>query len=164
MSLYNDKIKTLAASLATYPPLPPLSSRVSGDFTLRASVDNPLCGDRIRLAANCQQGQISALRAEVRGCLLCQGATAIALAAVKRAPLSAATLAQVSAQWADFLQSNRGTEQWQATQQSAWQELVVFAPLQAHKSRQGCVQLIFEGLEHIFQQAEQGKSCSEPPR
>lgn len=157
MSLYNEKIKTLAASLATYPPLPPLSSSVSDELNVRVNVDNPLCGDHIRLAAHCQQGQIDALRAQVRGCLLCQGATAIALAAVKQAPLNVAVFEQVSAQWEAFLQRNHGADQWQTIQQPAWQELAVFAPLRAHKSRQGCVRLIFEGLQTIFQQAEQSR-------
>lgn len=159
MSLYNENIKTLAASLATTPSF---NHAASGDAdsqvnTIDVCVDNPLCGDRIKLTAVCQRGDIGFLHAEVRGCLLCQAATAIALAAVKEAPLSADELGQVVNQWQLFLQSTDDSgwsplDQQAVIKHTAWQQLALFTPLQAHKSRQACVRLIFDGLNTVFQQ------------
>lgn len=169
MSLYNENIKALAASLVSSPPLSSFSKVVSGDSqtnTINVSVDNPLCGDRIRLEAVCQQGEIGCLHAEVRGCLLCQAATAIALAAIQEAPLSVDELCQVTSQWQDFLQSTNDSDWSQLYQQAvlkhnAWQQLALFAPLQAHKSRQPCVRLVFDALKAVFQQAELTKAALE---
>mgnify|MGYP003350821991 CR=1 FL=1 len=40
-------------------------------------LDNPLCGDRVRLDLRLKDGRIVDLRHEVRGCLLCQAAAAV---------------------------------------------------------------------------------------
>ena len=40
-------------------------------------VDNPLCGDRVTLDLELQDGRVSALGHQVRGCLLCQAAAAV---------------------------------------------------------------------------------------
>ena len=49
------------------------------DPTSSATVDNPLCGDRVTLDLSIKDGRIAEIAHHVRGCLLCQ-ASAAALA------------------------------------------------------------------------------------
>src|SRR5689334_18137722 len=46
------------------------------DATSSATVDNPLCGDRVTLDLAVKDGHIAAISHHVRGCLLCEAAAA----------------------------------------------------------------------------------------
>jgi len=108
------------------------------EATSSATVDNPLCGDRVTLDLAVKDGRIEAIGHHVRGCLLCEAA--------------AATIAE----------SCRGSskEQLEAISQAArklmaeggevephWQCLEIFRPVHGAKSRRDCVLLPFEALK-----------------
>jgi nitrogen fixation NifU-like protein len=103
-----------------------------------ATVDNPLCGDRVTLDLAVKDGRIEAIAHHVRGCLLCEAA--------------AATIAE-------FCRGS-GKEELDAIARAArklmaeggdveprWQCLEIFRPVHAAKSRRDCVLLPFEALK-----------------
>ncbi len=101
-----------------------------------ATVDNPLCGDRVTIDLRMANGTIAALGHQVRGCALCQAsASVIAATAVGQAPAGALA----------------GREALKAVLAGAeaaapWADLGIFAPVRRHKSRHDCVLLPFEAL------------------
>lgn len=101
-----------------------------------ATVDNPLCGDRITIEVRMDGERVTALAHQVRGCLLCEAAaSAIGAHAVgaTRGELAAASEAANA-----MLKS--------AAAAPPWPELEAFAPARAHRSRHSCVLLPFEAL------------------
>jgi nitrogen fixation NifU-like protein len=110
------------------------------------TVDNPLCGDRVTLDLNLADGRVGELGHQVRGCLLCQAATA---AISQRAPGETPdTLREVAQEIGDALA--RAPE----AAGELWPELAAFAPVHAHKSRHECVLLPFEALTQALDQIE----------
>lgn len=100
-------------------------------------LDNPLCGDRIALTVQLQDEVIVAIAHETRACLLCRAAASlIGLRAPGRSPAEM-NVAQTALE--ALLTSA-------APLPEAWQELEVFAPVQAYPSRHGCVLLPFQAL------------------
>jgi nitrogen fixation NifU-like protein len=108
------------------------------DATSSATVDNPLCGDRVTLDLAVSEGRIDAVAHHVRGCLLCEAA--------------AATIAE-------FCRGS-GKDELAAINQAArklmaeggaldpkWQCLEIFRPVHSAKSRRDCVLLPFEALK-----------------
>ena len=101
-----------------------------------ATVDNPLCGDRVTVDVRLGSGgQVAQVGHVVRGCLLCEAA------------------ATLIADWApdrvieDLLRASG--EVGTALRDGAsfpWPELEVFAPVRDVKSRHRCVGLPFEAL------------------
>jgi len=107
------------------------------------TVDNPLCGDRITLEIKLEGEHIVALAHKVRGCLLCRAsASAIGAAAVGA---SKGDIDEIQSQLTAMLKSE-AHPQWS----SQWQPLSLFQPVQAHKSRHGCVLLPFKALTQAF--------------
>ena len=101
-----------------------------------ATVDNPLCGDRITLDVEIgASGCVARIGHVVRGCLLCEAA-AVAIAE------------HASAREIDILlRAGAGVEA--ALKDGApfpWRELEMFAPVRDVKSRHRCVGLPFEAL------------------
>ena len=92
---------------------------------LSATVDNPLCGDRVTIDLALADDRIAAVGHQVRGCLLCEAAAELAMA-------GAAARAIV----------NEGA----AAPAGDWSALAVFAPVHDIKSRRDCVLLPFEAL------------------
>ena len=111
-----------------------------------ATVDNPLCGDRVTIDLGLADGRVAAVGHRVRGCLLCQAAAA-AIAA--RAP--GETPAALRAVGATL---DRAVRREPAAAEGLWPELGAFAPVHAHKSRHDCVLLPFEALAQALDQAE----------
>lgn len=110
-----------------------------------ATVDNPLCGDRITVDVRMDGERVTALGHQVRGCLLCEAAaSAIGAHAVgaTRAELAAAS----DAANAMLKGANAGTP--------PWPELEAFAPVRAHRSRHSCVLLPFEALAKAIAAAQ----------
>ena len=106
--------------------------------TSSATVDNPLCGDRVTLDLAVKDGHIESIAHHVRGCLLCEAA--------------AATIAE-------FCRGG-GKEEIEAVSRAArtlmaeggdleprWQCLEIFRPVHNAKSRRDCVLLPFEALK-----------------
>jgi nitrogen fixation protein NifU and related proteins len=108
-----------------------------------ATVDNPLCGDRVTLDVTLNNGSIAAVGHQVRGCALCQASAAvIATASVGQTPVAAL--------------AGRDTLKAVLTggvPAAPWAELGIFAPVQRHKSRHDCVLLPFEALAQALGQA-----------
>lgn len=127
-ALYGEALKALAEA-----------SRGQGRLAradANATVDNPLCGDRVTLDVALEGERIVAIGHAVRGCLLCEAA-----AAVVAAEAPGATRGTVAA-WPErtkaFLKSPDGAAPLAA--------LEPFAPARRFRSRHRCVTLAFEAL------------------
>jgi nitrogen fixation protein NifU and related proteins len=106
--------------------------------TSSATVDNPLCGDRVTLDLSIKDGRIAEIAHQVRGCLLCEAAAATIAEhgrGADRAALDALSAA------ARTLMAEGGALDPQ------WQCLEVFRPVHGAKSRRDCVLLPFEALK-----------------
>jgi nitrogen fixation NifU-like protein len=112
------------------------------------TVDNPLCGDRVTLDLSLADGRVLELGHRVRGCLLCQAATAvIAARSPGESPAALRALARELGEAITKAPERAGRR---------WPELAAFAPVQAHKSRHECVLLPFEALTRALDQVETG--------
>lgn len=104
-----------------------------------ATVDNPLCGDRVTVDLRMEAGRVSAVGHQVRGCLLCQAAAAaIGARAVGHTPME---LSQTGRALRSML------EKGGPAPPGSWPELAAFTPVHGHRSRYECVLLPFEALE-----------------
>jgi nitrogen fixation NifU-like protein len=111
-----------------------------------ATVDNPLCDDRVTIDLGLADGRVAAVGHKVRGCLLCQAAAAaIAVRAPGETP---AALRAIGAAL------ERAVRREPAAAEGLWPKLGAFAPVHAHKSRHDCVLLPFEALAQALDQAE----------
>lgn len=109
------------------------------------TVDNPLCGDRVTLDLVVDSGKVGAVGHRVRGCLLCQAATALI---ADHAPgATAAELRGVAAGVQRFMADGE-------LDSSAWPELAMFAPVRAARSRHRCVTLPFAALTRALDEAD----------
>lgn len=127
--LYQEKILALAHDGARAGRL------VSPDAT--ATVDNPLCGDRVTIDLGLKDGRIHEIAHHVRGCVLCQAsAAALAAKAVGETPESLARAA-------DAL---RAMLTGGAAPPGAWAGFDAFTPVAEHKSRHSCVLLPFDAI------------------
>ena len=105
---------------------------------LSATVDNPLCGDRVTIDLALADGRVALVGHQVRGCLLCEAAAEII---ADHAPgKTAAELAAAGAAARAIV--NEGA----AAPAGDWSALAVFAPVHDIKSRRDCVLLPFEAL------------------
>ena len=102
-----------------------------------ATVDNPLCGDRVTVELSLDGETVSALAHKVRGCLLCEAAASmIGLHAPGSAPETLRDVADAMHRMiteGDLLPAD-------------WPEAEVFTPVREAKSRHRCVLLPFEAL------------------
>jgi nitrogen fixation NifU-like protein len=125
-ALYQDTLLKLAKEAPRQGRLEP------NDASVR--LDNPLCGDRVRIDLRMSGDTIADLAHEVRGCVLCQAAAGvIGLRAVGLDREGVAALV------GDVDKVLSGGE-------SAVPELQSFAPVAAHRSRHDCVRLPFQAL------------------
>lgn len=104
-----------------------------------ATVDNPLCGDRVSIEMTLKNGQIGQLRHTVKGCLLCQATAAMLGLRAPGAP-SKAVAANAAA-------LKRMLMNGKPPPADAWPELAMFQPVARHKSRFDCVLLPFQAAE-----------------
>ncbi len=103
-----------------------------------ATLDTPLCGDRVTIDAALADGRVTAIGHKTRGCALCQASAAL-LASVALG-VDAAALEQGAATVAASLHATG------ADPPPPWSAFAVFAPLRRHPSRAGCVLLPLEAL------------------
>jgi nitrogen fixation NifU-like protein len=102
-----------------------------------ATLDNPLCGDRVTVDLKTANGKVLEAGHRTRGCLLCEAAAALIVA---QAPGSSTeSLAGLADAVRDFLQKGGPAP-------SGWGAVEEFAPVRAVKSRQDCVLLPFRAL------------------
>jgi len=106
------------------------------DATGSATVDNPLCGDRVTLDLTIKDGRVAAIGHQVRGCLLCEAA--------------AATIAEhcrdAGKAELDAIAAAARTLMTDGTLDPHYQCLEIFRPVHQAKSRRDCVLLPFEAL------------------
>ena len=129
------------------------ADRAAGDHRLTdpdasATVDNPLCGDRVTFDIRLDGERIAEIGHRVRGCALCRASTSVI---VETAP--GATIAEMAAAEAELLAVLAGTGEEPAVRRSP---LVIFRPVRAYKSRHDCVLLPFDALSQVLQKAAAG--------
>jgi nitrogen fixation NifU-like protein len=111
-----------------------------------ATVNNPVCGDRVTMEVKMSDGQVVAVAHKVRGCVLCEAA-----ASVVGANAPGATRAEVDAARTALSALLR---EGQPIPKESWSDLSMFQPVTAHKSRHHCVQLPFEALTRALDEAD----------
>ena len=107
-----------------------------------ATVDNPLCGDRVtidlRWAGPGEGGPVSEIGHVVRGCVLCEAAATVIVEAGTGAPAAALRAA------ADRVR--RMLEEGGPSPEGEWRKAEMFIPVRPHPSRHDCVLLPFQAL------------------
>lgn len=106
------------------------------------TLDNPLCGDRVTMAVELNNGKITEVKHEVRGCLLCRAAaSAIGESASGN---NADEIERVMTDLSLMLKED------QSLKESDWPSLALFQPVSQHKSRHACVLLPFKALLSVL--------------
>lgn len=111
------------------------------------SLDTSLCGDRITLDVQMDEGRISAIGHETRGCLLCRAAASLL---GRMAPGS--TPAELQAAQVELTALLDGQID-ASTQRAAFSS---FSPVAGHRSRHGCVLLPFRALSAALEALQLG--------
>jgi SUF system NifU family Fe-S assembly protein len=112
-----------------------------------ATLDNPLCGDRVTIDVKVKDGTVRDISQDVKACVLCQACASILCENAIGADRE--TLEDVRAQVTAMLKGGG------AAPQDGWDALKVFAPVADHKSRHACVLLPFEAAEQALDDASQ---------
>lgn len=102
-----------------------------------ATVDNPMCGDRVTIELSMDGGRVSALAHKVRGCLLCEASASLIGA---HAPDATPDTLRAMADGMRALVVDG------ADPPGAWPEAAAFRPVHDTRSRHRCVLLPFEAL------------------
>ncbi|MCC4118473.1 iron-sulfur cluster assembly scaffold protein [Aromatoleum toluclasticum] len=111
-----------------------------------ALLDSPLCGDRIEIELDVNDGRIARLGYWVRGCVLCRASAAVLDTLALGACLQ--DIERVERQFARLL-----AEAGQVPE--GWELLAAFAPLHGHRSRYGCAMLPLRALRAALGDATQ---------
>jgi nitrogen fixation NifU-like protein len=128
--LYHDRILELARDETT-------ARRLDAPHAT-ATINNPLCGDRVTIDIMMVAGTVSEVGHKVRGCALCRASAAvIGATAIGAAPDDL----RVVAAGATALIKDGGDPP-----NGDWQSLDAFRPVHDHKSRHDCVLLPFQAL------------------
>jgi nitrogen fixation NifU-like protein len=112
------------------------------DAERRATVDNPLCGDRVTVELKLRDGKVEAIGHTVRGCALCQAAASMladGAIGVDRDVVAAARDA-IRAMLRDGAAPPTGR----------WSEFAAFLPARPARSRHECVLLPFQAIDLAF--------------
>jgi|694.fasta_scaffold08149_3 nitrogen fixation NifU-like protein len=144
-SLYQDAIKRFAQAAHGHGHL----ANASGE----ASLDNPLCGDRVRIQVDAASGRIAAIAHETKGCLLCRAAASVVgLRAIGQdeAGIEAAAVGL------EHMLKNG------AALPAAWPELSMFEPARAYPSRHRCVLLPFRALRAALAESRRWRHGDAP--
>jgi len=104
-----------------------------------ATLDNPLCGDRVTIGVMVADGHISALAQEVRACVLCQASAS--LLARDAVGSDIADITEITDLLSQMLKKG------EPLPEGRWEALSVFEPVIGHRARFPCVLLPFETLQ-----------------
>ena len=137
LDLYQEAIKQMAAAAHGHGHL----DAASGEATL----NNALCGDRVRMQVVLHDRRIAGLAHQTRGCLLCRAAAS--LLGARAAGLNAAELDAATQALEAMLKDP-------ATASAAWPELAMFRPARAYPSRHKCALLPFHALQEALRAAD----------
>ena len=102
-----------------------------------ATVDNPLCGDRVTIDLDVTDGVVAAIGFRARGCALCQASTALLAEAAQGRPMAEVA----SGEQAVLVLLAEG-----AVPDGPWREFAAFAPVRRFPSRRDCVLLPFQAF------------------
>jgi nitrogen fixation NifU-like protein len=129
--LYQDKLLLLAQKARVSTPL--------SQADLTATLNNPVCGDRVTLSVSVSGAVITGVYVEVKGCALCEaGAGLLAYIAPEK---TCEELMTVGTQMADWLT--------QPTLDAPIQDAEALHPVRAIKNRHKCVLLVFSAVSHL---------------
>ncbi len=137
-ALYNARIMELADDI-------PLDGRLK-EPDATASVRSPLCGSRITVDLQVQDGVITDYRHEVRACTLGQAAASIMARHV--VGKSVAEVIRIG----DALRAM--LKEKQPLPDDVWQDLQILTPVQDFKSRHGSVMLSFDAVKKAVKELE----------
>ncbi|MCK9382654.1 MAG: iron-sulfur cluster assembly scaffold protein [Sulfuritalea sp.] len=139
-SLYEDAIKQFAQAGHGHGQL--------AAATGAAKLDNPLCGDRVRVQVAVASDHIAAIAHDTKGCLLCRAAAAvIGLRAVGQDELG---IEAITTGLESMLKHGSPVP-------AAWPELSMFEPARAYPSRHRCVLLPFRALLAALQESRRSQ-------
>lgn len=110
-----------------------------------ATVDNPLCGDRVTVELKLDGDRIADIAHQVRGCALCQASASV---------MAAAAIGQTAGGIAAIRTQLRAMLSGADAPEAPWQDLGIFAPVRRYKSRHECVILPFDALSQALGQAK----------
>ncbi len=113
--------------------------------TVEATVDNPLCGDRVTVSLALDNGTITAIGHVVRGCVLCEASAS--LLAQHGPGLSVEDIHSASHAFQDMIRDDGPVPE-------NWPDLSTFEPVRAAKSRHECVLLPFEAATKALNSAD----------
>ena len=108
---------------------------------ISATLDNPLCGDRVTMDIRLEGDRVAALAHETKACVVCQAASAVIARHAE-----GLTAERVAAEKAAVDALLKGEE----LPAGHWAELDLFRPVARVKSRHACVRLPFLALEAAF--------------
>lgn len=108
-----------------------------------ATVDNPLCGDRVTIDLRVRDGRIAEIAQHVRGCALCQASAS--LIAEHAVGADRAAVAEGAEAVQDMLHGGHDPA-------GPWAAFSLFTPVSPHRSRHDCVLLPFAALEKALGQ------------
>ena len=128
-SLYQDAIKQFAQAAHGHGQL----AAATGE----AKLDNPLCGDRVRMQVAVRSERIAAISHETRGCLLCRAAASV---------IGLRGVGQDEAGIEAVVDGLDSMLKHGSAPPAAWPELAMFEPARAYASRHRCVLLPFRAL------------------
>ncbi|WP_366656515.1 iron-sulfur cluster assembly scaffold protein [Fodinicurvata sp. EGI_FJ10296] len=116
------------------------------------TLDNPLCGDRVTIDVSVDEGVVTAVGHEVRGCMLCE-----ATAAMIAAYAVGGNVDSIHAH-ADAVRKmiKEGTPA-----PGSWPDTAALGPVHGTKSRHNCVLLPFDALTDAIAQAT--RTPASPP-
>ncbi len=110
-----------------------------------ATINNPLCGDRVTIDVIVEGTTLSMLGHKVRGCALCRASATLIGA---HAPgQEAVQLKEIADAMTAMLKSSGPVPE------GIWQVVEAFRPVVDHKSRHDCVLLPFQALVEALDQA-----------
>ena len=136
-SLYQDAIKQFAQAAHGHGQL----TAATGE----AKLDNPLCGDRVRMQVAVASGHIDAIAHETNGCLLCRAAASV---------IGLQAVGQDEAGIEAAVAGLEGMLKNDAPVPVTWPELAMFVPARAYASRHRCVLLPFRALLAAMAESE----------
>ncbi len=113
-----------------------------------ATVNNPLCGDRVTVEVALDGERVGAFAHRVRGCLLCRAAAAAVGAALIDRDAAALETGRRAAH--AVLAGDAGAA-------APWAALAHFRPVSAHRSRHECVLLPFEAAAAALSEAARAR-------
>src|SRR5690606_17118556 len=109
----------------------------------RATVDNPLCGDRVTVELTVEDGIVTELAHQVRGCLLCQASASVL--AQHAQGHTADEIRAVERALTAMVKADGPTP-------GGWDDLAAFSPVRDAKSRHECVLLPFRAATEALDQ------------